>query len=475
MRVRPAEAEGRHPRGGRPGVAGPRFGGGENAQAQGVQVDVRVGFGEVQLAGEFVVVEGEDGLDESGDARRRLQVADVRLHRAEQQGLFGGAALSEDRAQRPGLDGVAERGAGAVRLDVVQPPAVGSVGVGQQGALRGGVGGGQAVRAAVGVHLGGGDHGEDAVAGPFGVGEALEDDDTASLTADHAVGRRVERLAPPVGGQRARPLESERHGRREQDVDARGERRVTGAVGQGAHRVVHGDQGRRAGRVDGQARAPQVQRVGDAARGHAEGGAGRRPRGHRLRPSGGEVGVLGAADPDEHPGAGAGERGRGDRRVVEGLAGHFEQHPLLRVEGHGLVGGDAEELGVELLDAVQEAAVPAEVGGQDGTVRHEPLPASPGHRADGVPAVGEQPPVRGRGVGSAREAAADPDHGDRGPGGRGRGRRRSGGGYAGRGPVLLCGERRDQRRRGRCLPQQGRGELASHGPAEERGEGDRVP
>ncbi|GGQ63119.1 hypothetical protein GCM10010250_39140 [Streptomyces althioticus] len=416
MRVRPAEPEGRHSRGRRARVAGPRFGGGEDAQAQGVQVQVRVGFGEVQLAGEFVVVEGEDGLDESGDARCRLQVADVGLHRAEQQGLFGGAALSEHRAQRPGLDGVAERGAGAVGLDVVQLPAVGAVGVGQQVALGGGVGGGQAVGAAVGVHLGGGDHGEHAVAGPFGFGEALEDDDPAPLAAHHPVGRRVERLAPPVGGQRARPLESERHGRREQDVDAGGERHVAGAVGQGAHRVVDGDQGRRAGGVDGQARAPQVQRVGDAARGHAEGGAGRRPRGHRLRPPDGEMGVLGAADPDEDPGAGAGERGRGDRRVVEGLAGHFEQHPLLRVEGHGLVGGDTEELGVELLDVVQEAAVPAEVGGQDGTGRHEPLPASLGHGADGVPSVGEHLPVRGWGVGPAREAAADPDHGDRCPG-----------------------------------------------------------
>ena len=44
---------------------------------------------------------------------------DVRLHRAEPQRPVGGAVLPVGRQQRLRLDRVAERGAGAVRLDGV--------------------------------------------------------------------------------------------------------------------------------------------------------------------------------------------------------------------------------------------------------------------------------------------------------------------------------------------------------------------
>ena len=65
------------------------------------------------------MLQGEHGLDQAGDAGRRVQVADVGLDRAE------GAearARSGPRAEGPGqgrdLDGIAQRRAGAVGLDV---------------------------------------------------------------------------------------------------------------------------------------------------------------------------------------------------------------------------------------------------------------------------------------------------------------------------------------------------------------------
>ena len=45
--------------------------------------DVRIGRRQVQVRRNLAVLQREHGLDQPGDARRRFQVADVRLHRAE--------------------------------------------------------------------------------------------------------------------------------------------------------------------------------------------------------------------------------------------------------------------------------------------------------------------------------------------------------------------------------------------------------
>ena len=71
-----------------------------------------------------------------------------------QQGLVGGAAAAEYGAEGARLDGVAEGGAGAVRLDVVDGrPGARRAGAlvrfGEEGALGFGVGRGQPVGAAV--------------------------------------------------------------------------------------------------------------------------------------------------------------------------------------------------------------------------------------------------------------------------------------------------------------------------------------
>ena len=76
------------------------------------------GFGvEVQARRDLAVLQRQHRLDQPGDARRGVEVADVRLHRARSR-----RARSPRRAerlrQRRDLDRVAERRAGAVRLDV---------------------------------------------------------------------------------------------------------------------------------------------------------------------------------------------------------------------------------------------------------------------------------------------------------------------------------------------------------------------
>ena len=62
-----------------------------------------------------LVIEGHRRLDQAGGAGRSLGVADLRLDRAD--GAPRRVGFAEDRPQRLDLDGVADLGAGAVRLD----------------------------------------------------------------------------------------------------------------------------------------------------------------------------------------------------------------------------------------------------------------------------------------------------------------------------------------------------------------------
>jgi hypothetical protein len=63
------------------------------------------------------VMQRQRGLDQAGDARCRNAMADHRLDRAERDRALRGAALAEHVLQRRDLGLVAERNAGAVRLE----------------------------------------------------------------------------------------------------------------------------------------------------------------------------------------------------------------------------------------------------------------------------------------------------------------------------------------------------------------------
>ena len=67
--------------------------------------------------------------------------------------------------------------------------------------------------------------------------------------------------------------------------------------------------------------------------------------------------VFLADDAGEDAGLGAAQGGGVDAGVFEGFPGGFEQEALLGVGGEGFAGADAEEVGVELVGVVEEAAV----------------------------------------------------------------------------------------------------------------------
>ena len=120
MCVRPRDPEraDRRPRGSI-GVGGPRRRFGRYPYRQAVPVNDRGRVLEVQVRRDHSVVHGQRGLDERRHPRRGLQVADVRLHRADQQRSVGRATLAVHRRRRLHFDGVAHHGAVPVGLEVV--------------------------------------------------------------------------------------------------------------------------------------------------------------------------------------------------------------------------------------------------------------------------------------------------------------------------------------------------------------------
>ncbi|GID56843.1 hypothetical protein Aco03nite_052470 [Actinoplanes couchii] len=155
----------------------------------------------VQAARDAAVAHRHDHLDDPGDTGGGLGVADVRLHRAEQQRTVLGAVLAVGGEQGLRLDRVAEGGAGAVRLDHVH--VVGAEpGAGQRGPddplLGGPVRGGQAVGRTVLVDRGTAYDSKDLVVVAASVGEPLQNQHADTLGPADAVGGVGERLAAAV-------------------------------------------------------------------------------------------------------------------------------------------------------------------------------------------------------------------------------------------------------------------------------------
>ncbi|GGZ96830.1 hypothetical protein GCM10010344_76160 [Streptomyces bluensis] len=371
----------------------------------------------MQGAREAFLAQGHDHLDDAGDARGGLGVADVGLDRAEPQGLLAVAAVSGGEGVC--LDGVAEPGARAVGLDGVD------VGGAQTGAregladdalLGGAAGGRQAVGGAVLVDGAAADHGEDVTALAPGLGQRHQDEHAGALAERESVGPRGERLAAAVGCEGPLAGELGEHLQARQDRRAAGEGGGRGAAAQGLAGEVEGDQGGGAGGVDGEGGALQAEGVGDTAGGDADGVAGQDVAGDVGGGGGGGAVVVGRHEAEVDAGRRAAQGRRVDARPLQRLPCRLQQQPLLRVHGEGLAGADAEEGGVEVGGVAQESAFALEEAagcGAAGVVASLDVPAPVvGQRGDGVGAVQEELPQGLGRVGVAGEAAGHADDGD---------------------------------------------------------------
>src|SRR6266542_4227250 len=89
-----------------------------HAQLQPLEIDRGIRIVEVEVRGDQSVIEYQRELDQPGDAGSCLEMADVRLHRADDTGAAVEAAWPERLAESARLDRIADRRPGAVRLDV---------------------------------------------------------------------------------------------------------------------------------------------------------------------------------------------------------------------------------------------------------------------------------------------------------------------------------------------------------------------
>ncbi|CAG6939265.1 hypothetical protein PICSAR204_04501 [Mycobacterium avium subsp. paratuberculosis] len=271
-----AHPEGRDAGAARPAAVRPRRQRGVDAQAETVQVDVGVGALEVQARRDRGVFDGQDRLEQARDPGGAGGVADVGLHRSHRHRVVG--SFGENPAQRLGFDGVADPGAGAVRLDVVDVGAA-QAGLGQRAADHVGLGGrrwqGLGGRAVPGVaHRGGADDGVDAVAVPPGRRQRFEQHQPAALAAHVAVGAPVEGIRVTRHRHRAEFAfqQGDFVGQVEVDAARDGQRRLPAAHALAAQ--VHRDQRGRLAGVDGHAGAAQPEQVRDPVGDHAPADAG---------------------------------------------------------------------------------------------------------------------------------------------------------------------------------------------------------
>ena len=317
--------------------------------------------------GDFLVAELLDGFDQSRHPGGAVEMADVGLAGAEgAEGIFLRTPFAEGLGERGDLDGIAERGAGAVGFDVGnfrRTDPGGGLGEGDDVGL--GVESGRGETDLVGAVVVDGpafDHGEDRVAVGDGLTESFQQDNAAAVAENRSGGIRVEGAAGAVRRDHAFFLEKIIPLLGETDGHAAGERHVALVGEQGGGGLADRDQRGGARRLDRHARAAEVELVGDADRQEilvvSE---------HRL--VFGNLIVLrqlaAFAEIVEQVGVQAEARVNADHAGVGGgiVAGAFErfprafeENPVLRVHQLGFLRVNPEERGVELVRILEHAA-----------------------------------------------------------------------------------------------------------------------
>ena len=237
--------------------------------ANGVAAQSMFGLGsiEVEAGRQHLVMQGQRRLQQSRPACGALQVADVRLHRAECDGSRRQPRPRERLGEALDLDHVADRGRGPVAL--YQPAGLGrEAGIGpgalDRQPLPNRVGGGDPLPLAVARPRDTTHHGVDPVAGALGVVEPLQHEHRRALAHHETVG--AVRVGPRAGrGERPDGAELDERRRPHVAIDAAGDHGVELAVVQALDRGVHRRHGGRAGRVDDKVRAAEIEEVGDPA------------------------------------------------------------------------------------------------------------------------------------------------------------------------------------------------------------------
>jgi hypothetical protein len=397
-----------------PGPPRPRDGLGRHADRQLVPRDVRVQRPDVQMRRNTLVLKRERDFDQTGNPGRRLEVADIGLHRADDKRGLRVAAFTHHARQRVDLDRIAEWSAGAMRLDILQLAGLdirGRQRPSDDRLLCGSIRRGQAIAAPVLVHRRAANHREDRIPAIESVRQPLEHDDRAAFRAHVAVGSGIKRLATPIGRHHARLRQVDVDLGRQDQVDATGEREVALARSQAVAREVNADQRRRTRSINREAWTLQAEKVRQATSGDAEGRTERVVRIDARLVGTDQAAIVAVAHPDEHTALTACEIGRRDPRVFQRFPGGFEHQPVLGIHARCLAGRNAEEMCVEPIHILQEAAVANRHSSWCVAVRVKirvPIPSFGRYFDDRVTPLVQQPPETVDVHGTAGKAQADP-------------------------------------------------------------------
>ncbi len=165
---------------------------------------------EMQARWNDTMIERQGDFDDARDSRRRLKVADVGFYRSDQAWPVGSASLDENLTQRGGFDRIAQQRSGSMSLHVVQRArrhARTRISRAKHRRLRLATGSGQAVRSAILID-------RDAPNGRINriaIGErglkGFQQHQSYAFAAHITIGRGIEGLATPVGGEESRRRE----------------------------------------------------------------------------------------------------------------------------------------------------------------------------------------------------------------------------------------------------------------------------
>ena len=216
-----------------------------DSQRQPVPVHLRIRLVEVEVLGNHSPLHRQHHLDQRGDPGRGLEVPDIRLHRADQQGTIHIASLAVSGRRGLQFDRVSHLRSRAVRFEVVhilrQDPRTRQC-IPDHHLLRGRTRHCQPGGRPILVDRRAADHPPDAVAVRLRLTQVLEDHDSTAFAPHVPVCRSVEGLASPVRRQHPSLPAQLRKPSRQDQVNAPGEGEIRFPPLQSRYRLVYGHQ-----------------------------------------------------------------------------------------------------------------------------------------------------------------------------------------------------------------------------------------